>query len=359
MIRIDRKKHSEFENEYADRALDVITSKKFKDFSHIADEDWAYYVLSEFYAKVKKYGLIDEMGLKRLNEPVTQDSLEDLRCFMKRFLLATPEQIHKAHVLLEEMKPSKGFAEFSEDSFLKCFQESDYRALCDCTDNNGVKYNVRILRSLGIRSCPYCGCEYIGGRGKKILGAELDHFVNKRDYPFFALCLYNLIPSCSACNNHKSKDDYLELVSPFEEKADFDANIGIRIYSRPYVRVANEECHKSFIAVKVTADRDSEEYGRYKRNIKEFNLEDIYEGLELEASLYMERMIQYPKTQVEELERILAMGEIDEWQSRVRYRHQLEKDLFLNQCAEGEEQAGKTMSKMYTDLYRTYRKPRT
>ena len=370
MFRIDRNKHSGFEDDYADLALGVITSNKFKEYSHIADSDWAYFVLSEFYKKAKEYGLIDTMGLEKISEPVTKDSMDDLRCFMKSFLLAKPEQIHKAHehlkpihdayvsVKRKKAMPPAGFSDFSEDLFLKCFQENDYKAMCNRTDSDGVKYNVRILRSLGIRSCPYCGCEYIGGRGTKILGAELDHFVNKSMYPFFALCLYNLIPSCSACNNHKSAADDLDLVSPLEEKADFDSNIGIRIHSRPYVRVADEMYHESCMAVKVTADRDSDEYSRYKRNIQLFNLEDIYDGFEREAALYMEKMTRYPKTQVEELERILAMGEIDEWQSRVRYRHQLEKDLFLDQCAQGEEQAGKPVSKMYTDLYRTYRKPK-
>ena len=357
MLKVNRKKHDEFENEYAEMALKVMESKRLEGYDDIADEDWPSFVLREFYEKIVEYGLADEMGLEKLSDQVVERSLDDIRYFIKKLLLATPEQIHRAHIYLKSMKKNLNSEspDISKDTFLQSFQKTYYRAMCERKDERGVKYNVRILKSLGIRSCPYCGCEYIGGRGKKILGAELDHFVNKTDYPFFALCLYNLIPSCSACNNHKRKADDLELISPFEEKADFDSNIGIRLHSRPFVREEDGTYHESSIEVRVISDRYSEEYDRYKKNIKVFALQDIYEDFEDEAALYLDRMVRYPGTQVEEIEQILAMDGIDEWQSRVRYRHRLEQDLFLDRCAEGTEQSKKPESKMYTDLYRTYR----
>ena len=51
--------------------------------------------------------------------------------------------------------------------------------------------------------CPYCSEEYIEptSNTKK----QIDHFLPKRQYPFFALSYYNLIPSCGTCNEIVNK----------------------------------------------------------------------------------------------------------------------------------------------------------
>lgn len=51
--------------------------------------------------------------------------------------------------------------------------------------------------------CPYCSEENIEptDNTKK----QIDHFLPKRQYPFFALSFYNLIPSCGTCNEIVNK----------------------------------------------------------------------------------------------------------------------------------------------------------
>lgn len=61
--------------------------------------------------------------------------------------------------------------------------------------------------------CPYCNQAYAFTvmRGKKGFRPTLDHFFPKHKYPFLALSLYNLIPSCYICNsNLKGKIDFYE-----------------------------------------------------------------------------------------------------------------------------------------------------
>lgn len=349
MLKVDRKKHSAFEDEYAEEALKVLKGMKGTETMPLKDTD----KLLTFYQKIEAYGLRDVMGLgSALSDPTEAK----LKVFLKNFFLASPETLKKAHAHLKDSK----YRGCSSDRFLKHFQDNAYSSMCNHTDKNNIRYNIRILRSLDYRVCPYCGCAYVGGRGDHILGAELDHFINKKDYPFFALCLYNLVPSCKSCNNHKRKGDDECLVSPFEEAADFDSNIKIRLYSRPYVQMVKNEYHESRIEVRVTSDEDSDDYKRYKANVDGFNLQDAYEALESEAVEYVNKMVRYPGTQMKELEHILAMdlGGIDEWRLRVEHGHKLEKELFLDQCAEADEQAKKINSKLYTDLYKTYRRPR-
>lgn len=70
-----------------------------------------------------------------------------------------------------------------------------------------IKNNISLIKDLGITVCPYCNRNYINSRHDK-LGCEFDHYYNKDNFPFFALTLSNLIPSCSTCNRIKGNADY-------------------------------------------------------------------------------------------------------------------------------------------------------
>jgi len=69
------------------------------------------------------------------------------------------------------------------------------------------KYNAYILcEMLDINICPYCNKNAIVTiadiENDVFTRPTLDHFLDKATYPFFALSLYNLIPSCHICNSH-------------------------------------------------------------------------------------------------------------------------------------------------------------
>lgn len=70
-----------------------------------------------------------------------------------------------------------------------------------------IKNNISLIKDLGITVCPYCNRNYINSRHDK-LGCEFDHYYNKDNFPFFALTLSNLIPSCSTCNRIKGNNEY-------------------------------------------------------------------------------------------------------------------------------------------------------
>lgn len=69
------------------------------------------------------------------------------------------------------------------------------------------------IQNTGLIICPYCGNDKViqSVRTK----SEIDHFLPKRKYPFFALSYYNLIPSCHYCNHADHKGQ----LSPIEEDA--------------------------------------------------------------------------------------------------------------------------------------------
>ena len=61
----------------------------------------------------------------------------------------------------------------------------------------------RFIKSVGLSICPYCSRNHVApltAPTRTIYSPDLDHFFAQSIYPYFRLCVYNLIPSCSACN---------------------------------------------------------------------------------------------------------------------------------------------------------------
>lgn len=77
------------------------------------------------------------------------------------------------------------------------------------------------LITLGLRVCPYCNEQYIApslSKDGKVRG-DLDHFLPKSEYPYFALSIYNMIPCCKFCNSSlKSSKEFMntETATPYE-----------------------------------------------------------------------------------------------------------------------------------------------
>ncbi|WP_052090950.1 HNH endonuclease domain-containing protein [Desulfosporosinus sp. HMP52] len=78
--------------------------------------------------------------------------------------------------------------------------------------------NNWLINELGITVCPYCNRDFINNRGKST-SAQLDHFFPRSRYPIFAVSLFNLIPSCYACNHIKLVNEIA--VSPYNYKFDY------------------------------------------------------------------------------------------------------------------------------------------
>ena len=67
-----------------------------------------------------------------------------------------------------------------------------------------------LQRQLDVKICPYCNRIYTTTLyGKKRIRPDFDHFYPQSRYPYFAVSLFNLIPSCSICN--KAKSDNAEI----------------------------------------------------------------------------------------------------------------------------------------------------
>lgn len=92
----------------------------------------------------------------------------------------------------------------------------DFNEICyEIFVNRGYETldKANFIRSTGINICPYCGKDEVieSDRSKR----QIDHYLPKRKYPFFALSYFNLIPACDLCNevpNKGVKDPIVERV---------------------------------------------------------------------------------------------------------------------------------------------------
>lgn len=76
----------------------------------------------------------------------------------------------------------------------------------------------KTVSRLGLRVGPYCGRTFIFSvsperEGKTVkVKPQIDHFLPKSQFPFLAVNIYNLIPSCTPCNMAPAKGEQSPLV---------------------------------------------------------------------------------------------------------------------------------------------------
>lgn len=72
--------------------------------------------------------------------------------------------------------------------------------------DNFNKEDLASIKNLSV--CPYCGISKVspyGNRNGVTLGYQIEHYLPKSKYPYFAISFYNLFPACKDCNEIQAK----------------------------------------------------------------------------------------------------------------------------------------------------------
>lgn len=104
-----------------------------------------------------------------------------------------------------------------ENEFVRLFKKFSNR-----------NWAVDFFKLINVRVCPYCNRAYTFTVHEKTTGrkskAELDHYFPKNLYPYMAISIFNIVPSCSLCNKGKSNKyvtiDVQNIFYPYEEGFD-------------------------------------------------------------------------------------------------------------------------------------------
>lgn len=129
----------------------------------------------------------------------------------------------------------------------------------------------------------------------------LDHLLPQSKYPYFSLCLYNLVPSCYSCNSKFKKviefdiDSNLTYISPTSEDHDFNGCFSFKIfYSKRFMDLKNEQDFE------LRKDIKGQEK-HVQKYLKMFKIMGRYAAHKQQILELIEKMKNYPESKIQEL----------------------------------------------------------
>jgi len=161
-------------------------------------------------------------------------------------------------------------------------------------------------KELETRTCYFCNIHYVNEY--KIDNEEykneftLDHYYDKGSYPYLALSLYNLIPSCYTCNSKLKKTKELDIFAPNSKDFDFDKKVKFKLFLSDKCQNLNIKS-KDDIAIPLK-ERYSNEYQKY---IEVFKLNERYSAHKDIVYEMMKNAELYPKSRLKELQELTGI----------------------------------------------------
>lgn len=204
----------------------------------------------------------------------------------------------------------------------------------------------RLIMLMGVEVCPYCNRLFITTVAEKgkLIRPQLDHYRSKSEYPFLALSIMNLVPSCGVCNHTKGNDSR-EILYPYEDEMGNHCSFRIEAKSDITVLTGNRFDDKELTIQLVQNDTVALLGKRIKESIDLLNLSELYQShkgyvsdLLLQRYVFTDEMIKdiaeslpglfKNETEVKEM---LIMGKLDQehWGTRPlgKLTHDISKQL--------------------------------
>lgn len=129
----------------------------------------------------------------------------------------------------------------------------------------------------------------------------LDHIFPQKRYKFFSLCLYNLVPSCYACNSKFKKelefdiDDRLKFISPTSESYNFKDNFKFKIFFSGAIDKITAE--NDFLIVKKVTDNEK----HIQKHFRMFKILGRYVSHKDQIVRLIDRKVKYSDSRITEI----------------------------------------------------------
>jgi uncharacterized protein (TIGR02646 family) len=245
-------------------------------------ESWYLKEIEQFFKRSKT------LSYKK-SAKIVKDSLG---ISFKKLLVASPEDLESIARDIQYSKPTN----FSSDKvlFIKIYEK--FR-----TSVSSKNY----IEKVNLKVCPYCNRNYIFNFKKKktkSATAQLDHFIDKSTYPYLALSMYNLVPSCATCNHRKSAKDVLAkpIFNPYLDNIHNHINfssseiLSIEDFDSKSLDFFSEDRLKVNIKATTTDEK-------IKEHLDTFNIEELYNNhKDTITELYQKKVI-YTDSYIDEL----------------------------------------------------------
>jgi len=192
-------------------------------------------------------------------------------------------------------------------------------------------------KQVEVHVCYFCNIEYINKfttQDERVKnGFTLDHFIGKSDYPYLALSLYNLIPSCYTCNSPKVKGtNEVNTLSPTSTVFDFDKKVKFKTFMQnENLQIEAEEDFSLLLK-----EDFSDIYDRY---IEVFELNGRYEYHKTKVIEMINKRKEYPDSRIKELAKLTEKTE-----------KEVKQDLFGEYLFEKDDLHKRPLSKLTRDI---------
>lgn len=238
---------------------------------------------------------------------------------LKDILIGHPNELYKLSDKIVSMffGSSEQFEEYitakkklnkkhKEKYILKKFK--DYTELIDIFDygkfmNKNRAY--KLAEILNISVCPYCNRQYIftvEDKNRKITRPQFDHYLPKSIYPFLAISLYNLIPSCGICNLLK-KDKSIKKIEGVSNCKDITMNPYMNIEEKKNLFRFSYFPNEYGYPKKIKINCENKKYQqKTELFVKTFEIKNIYNAhVNIEIKDLYDFATKYPKSYLQNL----------------------------------------------------------
>lgn len=208
---------------------------------------------------------------------------------------------------------------------------------------NYDKFQSKITKffteNFNFRTCFYCNKDFITNfeTEKEVSTFQLDHFYDKGTYPYFALSLYNLIPSCPTCNSPKVKGSANTFenncIAPNSQNFDFHQKVKFKLF-------LDDSCKNLHIKSKDDIEITLKEQftDMYDKYIEIFKLNERYKAHKDIVYDMIEKAELYPESRLRELQDLTGIP-----------FQQIKKDIF-NLIDENVDLSKQPFSKLIVDV---------
>lgn len=249
------------------------------------------------YFKKQGLDLLRKYAGQKHKHPFEKKVMEYLRDNYEKILIGNPDVLADAINTINKLTSGHPFSKTTNRKLQAVF---DYDIFSNRSPGvKGTNWGGYLLvKNLGVGTCPYCNRQYITtirnrvrrkkGTRKSLWEGQtrgtLDHFYDKKRYPYLAISLYNLIPSCKVCNSDfkgRQEMTMTDFIHPYKEE--FGSEVRFTIVpnggtaGQPYdvtflLGNNTEEFHIDFRYLSPDPDFTR----RAKQNIELFKIKELY-----------------------------------------------------------------------------------
>lgn len=138
-----------------------------------------------------------------------------------------------------------------------------------------TSFRRNLFEKMDVKVCPYCNQQYINSIADGRYLGDLDHVFPKKIYALFSLSLWNLVPSCKACNQTFKRGHIAHILNPTMRGFDNEAIFDVLHEDIMSIRGESDNFKCTW---KILCNDDHELALKIGNNISLFQLNDVYQA---------------------------------------------------------------------------------